>query len=221
MQNITLFWNWIQYNEQTLRNLRNEKPAVQKMFIYWLDKHLHNYCEHLENIFMFPANKNEPTQLIISASGNPEYFSQVITLVDSAPIIKNWKFVSFIQPSQAIDEMEAGLDKPYVFKDIIVKASELKFMPFEYEGVKKMDMIVYLKNFTVNCTNKNLLHVVFIILQDIIGEKSLFENINFVELAQLPIQENDEIIYLYDLQSYLDMINRPTTFQMKHNSKSE
>ena len=204
MKSITLFWDWIRYNEQTLRNLRNEKPAVQKMFIYWLDKHLHNYCEQIESILMFPANENEPTQLVISASGNPEYFDQVTTLIENAPKLRNWKFVAFIQPSQSIDEMEAGLDKPYVFKDIELKASELKFMPFQYDDVKKIDMIVYLKNFTVHCTNKNLLSVVFIIMQDIIGEKSLFENVNFVELAQMPLNEKDEIIYLYDLQNYLD-----------------
>lgn len=103
--------------------------------------------------------------------------------------------------------MEAGLDKPYVFKDINLKASELKFMSFEYEGVKKIYMIVYLKNFTVHCNNKNLLHVVFIIMQDIIGEKSLFENVNFVELAQMPEKEIYELIYLYDLQLYLDNLN--------------
>ncbi|RKS01703.1 hypothetical protein [Flavobacterium sp. 102] len=208
MKSITLFWDWIRYNEQTLKNLRNEKPAVQKMFIYWLDKHLHNYCEQLESILMFPANENEPTQLVISASGNPEYFEQVTTMIENAPKLRNWKFVAFIQPSQDIDEMEAGLDKPYVFKDIIVKASELKFMPFEYEGIKKIDMIVYLKNFTVHCTNKNLLHVVFIIMQDIIGEKSLFENVNFVELAQMPEDEANELIYLYDLKLYIDELNR-------------
>ena len=210
MNSIILFWDWIRYNEQTLRNLRNEKPAVQKMFIYWLDKHLHNYCEQLESILMFPANENEPTQLVISASGNPEYFDQVTVLIQNAPKLRNWKFVAFIQPSQSIDQMEAGLDKPYVFKDIELKASELKFMPFQYEDVKKIDMIVYLKNFTVHCTNKNLLHVIYIIMQDIVGEKSLFENVNFVELAQLETAVSEELVYLYDLQEYLDTINKRT-----------
>ncbi len=170
-------------------------------------KHLHVYCEGLESILMFPANENEPTQLVISASGNPEYFEQVTTLVGNAPKLRKSKFVAFIQPSQYIEEMEGGLDKPYVFKDIELKASELKFMPFQYEDVKKIDMIVYLKNFTVYCTNKNLLSVVFIIMQDVIGEKSLFENVNFVELAQMPLNENDEIIYLHDLQDYLEHLN--------------
>ena len=157
---------------------------------------------------MFPANEKEPTQLVISASGNPESFDQVIALTEIAPKLRNWKFVAFIQPSQSIEEMEAGLDKTYVFKDIELKASELKFMPFQYEDMQKIDMIVYLKNFTVHCNNKNLLHVIFIIMQDLIGEKSLFENVNFVELAQLSMAENSELIYLYDLQAYIDNVNK-------------
>lgn len=32
-------------------------------------------------------------------------------------------------------------------------------------------------------------------MQDIIGEKSLLENINFVELAQMPEKEIYELIY--------------------------
>ena len=216
MKTIKLFWEWIQYNESTLRNLRNEKPKVQKMFLFWLDKHLHYYCEGLECIIMFPANESEPIQLVISACGNPEFFEQVITLVDAAPKLKNWQFTAFIQPTQSIDEMEAGLDKPYVFKDITLKASELKFMQFQYENEKKIDMIVYLKNFTVHCTNKNLLHVVFIILQDIIGEKSLFENINFVELAQMQEDEANELIYLYDLQFYIDQLNLENNNKENH-----
>ncbi|WP_284651646.1 hypothetical protein [Flavobacterium terrisoli] len=211
MRRITLFWEWIQYNEQTLRNLRNEKPKVQKMFLFWLDRHLHNYCENLESILMFPVNENEPVQLVISANGDPEYFNKVTTLVEAAPTLKKWKFIAFIQPSENIEEMEAGLDKPYVFKDITLKASELKFMPFQYENEIKIDMIVYLKNFTVLSHNQNLLQVIYIIMQDIIGEKLLHQNINFVELAQLPEQEDDELIYLYDLQLYLDEINNESS----------
>lgn len=207
MKNITLFWNWITYNEKTLRNLNNEKPEIQKLFLFWLDKHLHYYSKGLDSILIFPKNKKQPVQLIISANGNPDFFSQVITLIDNAPKLQHWTFIAFIQPSEDIEKMEAGLDKPYIFKDINLKASELKFMPFQYEGIKKIDMIVYLKNFTVHCNNKNLLQVVFIIMQDIIGEKSLYQNISFVELAQMPEQENDELIYLFDLRYYLDEIN--------------
>lgn len=207
MKNIKLFWNWIQYNERTLRNLQNEKPKIQKLFLFWLDKNLHYYSEGLDCIIIFPKRNNKSIQLIISANGNPNYFKEVTTLVDNAPKLKNWNFIAFIQPSEDIEKMEAGLDKPYVFKDINLKASEIKFEPLQYEDYKKIDMIVYLKNYTVHCNNKNLLEVVYIIIQDIIGEKALTENINFVELEQMPYQENDDLIYLYDLQYYLDEIN--------------
>jgi len=207
MKNITLFWNWIQYNEQTLRNLQNEKPKIQKLFLFWLDKSLHYYSEGLDCILVFPKRNNKTIQLIISANGNPDYFEAVTNLVDNAPKLNHWNFIAFIQPSENIEKMEAGLDKPYVFKDINLKASEIKFEPLQYENYKKIDMIVYLKNYTVHCNNKNLLEVVYVIIQDIIGEKALSENINFVELEQMPSEENIELIYLYDLQYYLDDIN--------------
>ena len=205
---ITLFWNWFYCNEVTLRTLRTQDAKIQKVFIYWLDRHLHNYCEELDCIIMFPEKLDDKLQLVISANGNPKYFDQVITLAEQAPQFRHWKIIPFIQPSKDIDQMEAGLDKPYVFKDIILKASELKFMPLEYENEKKIDMIVYLKDFTVHCKNKNLLQVVFIIMQDLLGEKELFQNINFVELAQMPEQEENELIHLYELQFYLDEINK-------------
>jgi hypothetical protein len=207
MRTIKLFWEWFYCNEITLRTLRTQNVKIQKVFIYWLDRHLHNYCEGLDCIIMFPEKEDDKLQLIISANGNPEYFEQVVTLAEHAPYFKNWKIVPFIQPSQDINQMEVGLDKPYVFKDIILKASDLKFRPFEYENEKKIDMIVYLKDFTVHCKNKNLLQVVFIIMQDLLGEKSLYQNINFVELAQMPEQGNAEMIHLYELQYYLDEIN--------------
>lgn len=206
-QEIKLFWSWFYSNEITLRTLRTQDLKIQKVFIYWLDRHLHNYCEGIDCIIMFPEKPDDKPQLLISANGNPEYFNEVVTLAQHAPLFNNWKIIPFIQPSDNIEEMAAGLDKPYVFKDIILKASELKFMPLEYESENKIDMIVYLTDFTVHCKNKNLLQVVFIIMQDLLGEKSLFQNINFVELAQIPEDEKNQPIHLYELQLYLDHIN--------------
>jgi len=82
-------------------------------------------------------------------------------------------------------------------------------MQFEYEGINKIDLIAYLKNFTVLCNNKSLMYVAF----NHAGYyrlKFLFENINFVELAQMPNEESIEIIYLYDLQLYLDELINTT-----------
>jgi hypothetical protein len=214
MKTVNHFWSWFSDHQSKLKNLLTSSAKETKHYVYWLDWHLHFYAPGVDFILIFPNRKNEKTQMIISANGNPDFFNKVDEVIKAAPKLKDWEFIAFVQPSKDIDDMEAGLDKPYVFKDINLKASELKFMPFEYEDSKKIDMIVYLKNFTVHCNNKNLLEAVFIIMQDIIGEKSLYENINFVELAQMPEQEDDELIYLYDLQYYLDEIN--TKNQINH-----
>lgn len=68
-------------------------------------------------------------------------------------------------------------------------------------------MIVYMKNFTIYSHNKSLPALINIMLQDLLGDKSMAENINLVQLAQMPAEEDDDMIYLYDLQFYLDDIN--------------
>lgn len=74
------------------------------------------------------------------------------------------------------------------------------------EEKSKLDLIVYFKkNSTFHCDNKILLQAVFIIIQDVLVEKSLFKNLNFVQLAQMPPDEKD-LIYLYNLQLYIDNI---------------
>lgn len=87
------------------------------------------------------------------------------------------------------------------------KASELKFIPFEYEGGKKIDMIVYLKNYTICSHNKNLSTLINIMLQGLLGEKSMLEKYQFCAISTNAGTRRYELIYLYDLQLYLDCIN--------------
>lgn len=203
----THFWTWFLKHKNKLKNLMSLNHKEQKHYMFWLNWHLQFYFPGLEYIIVFPKVKKKKTQLIISASGQKELFHLAIELEKTAPRLWDWKFTTLIQPRQDIDDMEAGIDEPYIFNDITLKSSELKFIPFEYDGEKKIDMIVYLKNFTIFSHNKNLPILINIMLQDLLGEKSMTENINFVQLAQMPEQENDELIYLYDLQYYLDEIN--------------
>lgn len=183
-------------------------PKEQKHYTFWLDWHLQFYFPGLEYILIFPKVKKKKTQLMISARGKQELFLLAIELEKTAPRLWDWKFTALIQPLQDIDDIEAGFDEPYVMQDITLKMSDLKFIPFEYDGKKKIDIIVYLKNYTIYSHNKNLKTLVSIMLQDLLGEKSMAENINLVQLAQMPEQEDDELIYLYDLQLYLDEINK-------------
>lgn len=208
MENKTnLFWTWFLENKNKLKKLMTLDYKEKKHFIFWLNWHLQFYCPGIGYMIMFPTIKKKKTGLILTAKGKHELFQMAIELEKTAPRLWDWKITALIQPRQDFDDMEAGIDEPYVFQDITLKTSELKFLPFLYDGVKKIDMIVYLKNFTVYSDNAHLRVLINMMLQDLLGEKTMAENINFVQLAQMPGEEDDELIYLYDLQLYIDDIN--------------
>lgn len=206
---VDYFWTWLIDNHSKLKDLRTLKPKEQKHFTFWLNWHLHFYAPGIDYILVFPQRSEKKIQMIFTANGNPDYFSKVEEVVTAAPQLKDWQFTAFVQPSHDYEELEKGLDRPYVFQDITLKTSDLKFIPFEYDGEKKIDMIVYLKNYTLYSHNKNLLQLIYFMMQDLLGEKLLYEHINFVELAQIPNVEHN-LICLYDLQFYLDEINKQT-----------
>ena len=208
MRKINTFWNWFQDNNQTIKNLKNETLINQKQICNKLAKQLGYYSKDLDFMIVFPKKENQKTELIITANGNPDYFNQVEELINNAPVLKHWKFTAFIQPSANIDEIIKGLDEPYIFQELTIKTSEIKFLPLHYDGkIKKLDIIIYLKNYTINCNTKTWQQIIYIILQDVLGEKALYQNINLVQLAQLS-NATEELIELYELQFYIDMINK-------------
>ena len=208
MRKINTFWNWFQDNNQTIKNFINETPKSQKQISHWIKHRLGFYSKELDYMIIFPKKPTEKTELIITANGNPEYFTRVTELIKHAPVLKHWKFTAFIQPTVHIEKTIDGLDEPYVFQEITIKTSEIKFLPLAYdEKTKKLNIIVYLKNYNIHCDTKTWKQAIYIIMQDLLGEKSLYQNINFVQLACLPTN-TEELIELYDLQFYIDTINK-------------
>ncbi|CAD0006045.1 hypothetical protein [Flavobacterium salmonis] len=208
MRKINTFWNWFQDNNQTIKNLSSENPKNQKHICFWLNRHLGFYCKELDFMIVLPKEEKQKAELIITANGNPEYFEQVVQLVNNATVLRNWKFTAFIQPTENIEKIIEGLDEPYVFPEITIKSSKIKFQPLNYdEESKKLDIIIYLKNYNIHCCTKTWQQAIYIILQDVLGEKSPHQNINFVQLAKMPKQV-EELIELYELQFYIDEINK-------------
>jgi len=208
MKTTTSFWSYFTTNQKTIANLQNEPDSTYRTINTQLERKLKNYCHHLDYLLFFPKRKTEKPQIIITANGNPLYFSYVENLVNAAPKIKNWQIKAFLHPTAEIEKMKQGLDEPYVFCDLVLKSSELKFAPLNpNDQKKKLDIIVYLKDYTIYCDNSILLEAVFLILYDLLGEKSMVDDLNFVQLGQMP-EEKNNLIELYELQEYIDQINK-------------
>ena len=205
MKATTAFWNYFTINQKTIANLQNQPDKIYYRINFWLDRHIKNYCHHLDYILRHPKKRGQKGQVIITANGNPLYFNYVEAFVRAAPIIKDWEVKAYIQPSTEIEKMKQGLDEPYFFCDLIIKTSEIKFAPLKLnEKNQKLDIVIYLKDYKVYRGSNILLDALLIIMQDLLGEKSLYENLNFIELAQLPSEENIALLHLYDLQFYID-----------------
>jgi len=207
MKKINNFWNCFLDNQHTIKNLINETPKNQKHISFWINKNLGYYCKELDFMIVFPKIGNTKSELIITANGNTKYFKQVIDLIDNAPKLKSWKFTAFIQPTEKIDKIIDGLDEPYIFHQITLKASELKFLTLEYhKKAHKFDIIIFVKNYNLYCDTRTLQQAIFIILHDILGEKTIYQNISFVQLAQVP-ENKEALIHLYDFQMFIDILN--------------
>lgn len=207
MKAINTFWSWFQDNHQIIENLFNESPKMQKHLYFWINRHLRYYCKGLDFIIIFPKNYTYKMELIITANGDPVYFSKVIQLIDHAPVLKNWKFSAFIKPTQDIEKVIDKLDQPYVFQEITIKASNIMFSPLNYDqNTTKLDIMICLKNYNIQCDTEKWRQALFIIMQDIFGEKFMYKHINFVQLAPMP-DNNEPLIHLYDLQLFIDILN--------------
>lgn len=208
MKNTIPFWSWFRDNNQKLLQLKTSSAPQQREVLYWLNKNLGYYCTELDCVIRFPNASNPIAELVITACGNPDYFLEVIDLVENAPYIPNWKITAFVKACQNRDQIFQGLDTPIIMRDISLKSSEIKFRPLYYDAIsRKADIIIYIKNYTLYCNNKMLFRAVYYIMQNLFGEKSLYHNINFVQIAPLPENDND-LLHLYDFEGYLELLHQ-------------
>lgn len=209
MKKTNNFWNWFLDNQLTIKNILKESPENQESICYWVKQNLNYYCYDIDFILVFPSNNNNnnKTEFIITSNGNPEFFKQVIDLVDNAPILKTWKFTAFITTNETIEKRLNRLDQHYIIHDIKMKEDLSEYIPINLESFSiKQTIHIHLKNYTIRCNNNTIRQSIYYILEEILVNTILYENISFVQLAQTDEQEI-LIIHLYELQRYLDNYN--------------
>lgn len=151
--NTAHFWKWFRDHKNKLKAMPTLSLPNQKHYTYWLNWHLQFYFPGIDYILIYPKKNKQKVHFIITAKGNLELFKMALELEKTAPKLRDWKITALIKPQPDIDDRQAGEDQSYIMQDITLKTSELKFIPIQYDGKTKVDIIIYLKNFTIYAHN--------------------------------------------------------------------
>lgn len=200
MKTITNFWNHFQQNNFVFLLLNEISKDELKTHFDKLIELLHQYNKNLDLII---KNKKNGAEIIITANGNPYLFKEVELLVHHAPVVERWKITAFLQPETNLTKYENGTDKPLEYYGITLRISEMYFIPLENPN-KPTDLgiKVLLKNYIVHKDNPRLREAIYVLIEELIGEKSFANDIAFIEIGQL---ENDDknLINMYNLTSFI------------------
>ncbi len=206
IKKINSFWKWFLNNEieilKAILYQENYTDVFAKM-----NRKLNTISKKIGYIIKATTEEKQKIKIIFTAHGNNKLFDKVIALEKSAPNFHNWSIQSFIKPTKDIEQFKKGLDETYIFQDFELKTSELYFSVIDYNLQKmKLNIIIFMKNYTFHCENDFLEEAVYIVLQEFIGEVALYKNINFVQMGQTP-NNTHNLVHLYELQEYVDKLN--------------
>lgn len=175
MHDVNLFWNWFSDNNERLTMLGDLDEKEQQSLLEELQEQLDAYCEGLT------YEMGEPTPsgrtLTFSAEGDMDLFRYVVELVDNAPDLDWWEFVSFKQPK--------GTDLKVTFDKYRFETRQMYFMQLESE--EEPDILgirVALPNPVAD--DDDQLVGVYVTLEAMIGEFDCSTLIGYLDTCAIP-----------------------------------
>ena len=188
------FWDWFKNNEGKYFFLNQIDDAIEKekLLNEFLDR-LHNYCDQL--FFEIGGYPDEKQDLIITAEGDTDYFNQVETIVKSASELDYWNVIAF-KPVRA--------DYLTEYNGITLDPNKIWFIPLNNnDNPGKIGLRLYSDNY--NESKKiDFLSAAYIVLDNILGEKSNALNIDYVEIQTPSLSQKEESIELNKLPRYIE-----------------
>jgi len=187
------FWDWFKENEAQFFFLNQIDSEIEKeKLLDELLKQLHSFCDQL--FFEVGGFPNEKQDLIITADGNTEYFDKVESLVKQAPLLDYWNIIAF-KPAIENNTIE--------YKGIQLNSKTIFFDPLENRTSEKIGLRLYIDNYNPN--NKTaFLTATYLLLDNILGEKSNAQDIGYVDIDKLSsTAQREELIELNKLPRYI------------------
>jgi hypothetical protein len=171
-----VFWNFISKNEM---NILNVNDPASSLYI-----EIYNQIQLIDkNIYVMLGNKteNNKKEIIITAGGNSDYFDLCDQIVKLAPTFTYLNPISLFPPLEKIE--------PFFFDNIVLTVDDVN-VHFD-DSKKKIDLLFileqkHLSNIQNDSTGQfyNIyLQMLFIMTQQILGERIAGEKINSGEIS--------------------------------------
>jgi hypothetical protein len=183
------FWEWFdKYRDE----LSNENRANYNKLLDDLLEQLHKYCKNL--YFEIGSPGENKMELIITANGDKAYFKMVESLVNSAPKFDNWIITAYKPPMER--------EFCFEYEGIKLDTSEIWFEPLNNENAPtQIGVQVFISSFSIEKEDV-FYNAVYIVLETILGEKSVSEDIDYLRIDKLP-EKNEDYISIKQLPEYI------------------
>ena len=170
------FWQWFKENNTAYTFLSTVEADVKEKLLDNFLVQLHVYCDHL--YFEIGGEPDHATELIITAGGNAEYFDKVDELIRQAPPLLPWTFIALKPP------MEGHFKSKW--NSLELNTEDLWFLPLSNAGSKDLGIRVFMKNYESIKDSKDLIPMLYMMIDTIVGERSAALDIKFVDASLLP-----------------------------------
>ncbi|RFZ81683.1 hypothetical protein DYU05_17820 [Mucilaginibacter terrenus] len=187
------FWDWFKENEAKyfFLNQINDDDEKERLLDIFLS-HLHEYCDHL--FFEVGGHPHEKQDLIITADGDTDFFDLVETLVKQAPVLEYWNVIAF---KPAREDFTVG------YNGIELNPKDMWFIPLNSKNSQKIGLKILIENYA-SSNKEDFLTASYLVLDNMLGEKSNAQDIGYVEIENLPsFPEREELIELVKLSRYI------------------
>ncbi|RWY50998.1 hypothetical protein [Mucilaginibacter gilvus] len=187
------FWTWFVENSKFYARLNAIETAAKEDLLNQFQDRLHQYSDGL--FFEIGGEPGEVNELIITATGDSEYFNDVETLIGDAPRIPDWTFTAFKQavPGHFVTRWEF----------IELDTKDMYFNPLKKGTSTDLGVSVYLNNFDLS-REDDFYNAIFTTLETILGERSFALDIDHVDIKKKTDNINtDDLIEILKLPNYI------------------
>lgn len=188
-----IFWEKFLEIKDILMDIDSLDDAEANKILIQLDNNLKTYSSGID--FELEDITTEGRELVFTASGDEDYFEDVIVLVQTAPIMDFWKITAFAQPKGKNQQME--------FENIKLASNNLLFLPMDSEEIKdKIGVQISAKGLN---KNDNTLSCAYLLCEKMIGEYNATILIDYFDIvAYEDNMENNGFLPLDYLPDYVE-----------------